>query len=208
MPVVNINTGATGGGISIQSSFLRSADGVCAREISLAAGKAGTLSTRTDNDTGIATVGSGHGITTSHTVDVFWSGGRRYGMTVTGTTSTTISVDGGSGDNLPAQDTVIVVAQQIQVVTAELGDNLSVLAIEQVHADPTVTAQSHVAFYDAGDTEIYEYDLQPNTPIVHDVAGGAVNPFEGEAVTYAMVSNGDSSGAATFKFLALHDSTP
>lgn len=208
MPTVTINTSAVGGGIAISSSFARTADGVCAREIALPAGKAGTLTTRTDNDTGVATVETGHGITDSDTVDVFWSGGRRYGMTVSATTSTTISVDGGTGDNLPAQDTAVVVAKQVRMDTAEIGDNLSVVAMEQRYADPTVDDPSHVTFFDAGDTEIYPFDLQPNTPVVNDIAGGVANPFAGEAVTYAMVSNGSAAAAATFKFIALHDSTP
>ncbi len=62
---------------------------------------ASELTTRTDADTGILTVATGHGVTTNDTLDVFWSAGRIHGMTVTGTTSTTISIDGGSGDDLP-----------------------------------------------------------------------------------------------------------
>ncbi len=68
---------------------------------------AGTLSTRTDADTGIATLASGHGITTNDTVDVFWNAGQIYAMTVTASASTTIGIDGGSGDDLPIATTVI-----------------------------------------------------------------------------------------------------
>ena len=68
---------------------------------------AATLSTRTDADTGIATLASGHGITTNDTVDVFWNAGQVYAMTVTASAATTIGIDGGDGDDLPIATTVI-----------------------------------------------------------------------------------------------------
>ena len=70
---------------------------------------AGTLTTKTDADTGIVTLPTGHGITDSGTVSVSWSGGGRGDMTVTAYDTTTVSVDGGSGDDLPAQDTAVSV---------------------------------------------------------------------------------------------------
>lgn len=63
----------------------------------------GDLTTRTDDDTGTITADSGS-LTTGSTVSVSWSGGSRSGMTATVTTST-ISIDGGTGDVLPAADT-------------------------------------------------------------------------------------------------------
>ena len=42
-------------------------------EASLAAGKAGTLSTRTDNTDGTLTLGSGHGITDGQVISIFWT---------------------------------------------------------------------------------------------------------------------------------------
>ena len=92
-----------GGGISVQESVTRSGDSTVAAQIALPAGKSGTLTTRTDDNTGVVTVASGHGITDSDTVDVYWSTGRRYGVDVTATDSTTISIDLGAGDNLPAK---------------------------------------------------------------------------------------------------------
>lgn len=89
----------------------------------------GTLSTRTDADTGIATVSSGHGVTTNDTVDVFWNAGQVYGMTVTASDSTTISIDGGSGDDLPIADTEIgirlsdkITARIARAITAAMAD--------------------------------------------------------------------------------------
>ncbi len=61
----------------------------------------GTLSTRTDDDTGIVTIASGHGVTTNDTIDVLWAAGKIYGMTVSASDSTTVTLDGGDGDALP-----------------------------------------------------------------------------------------------------------
>ena len=65
------------------------------------------LTTRTDADTGIATMASGHGVTTNDTVDIFWKAGRIHAMTVTASDATTIGIDGGSGDDLPIATTTI-----------------------------------------------------------------------------------------------------
>ena len=48
----------------------REEDGLHQHDPTLPAGKAGTLTDRTDADTGIITVAEGHGITDSDTVDV------------------------------------------------------------------------------------------------------------------------------------------
>lgn len=70
----------------------------------------GSLTTRTDDDTGVITVSGGaRGLTTSDTVDVYWSGGSCLGMSITGVTSTEITVDSGEGDVLPAESTAMYV---------------------------------------------------------------------------------------------------
>lgn len=67
----------------------------------------GTLSTRTDGDTGVCTLSSGHLITVSDTVSVWWSGGDRKGMTVTAVNGSLVTVDAGTGDNLPATSSAV-----------------------------------------------------------------------------------------------------
>ena len=78
-----ISVGAYVLGSQVSVNLSRSADGAGQWSPSVSAGKAGSLTTRTDNDTGVATLAGGHGIVTSDKVDVFWAGGRRYGMTAT-----------------------------------------------------------------------------------------------------------------------------
>lgn len=74
----------------------------------------GSLTTRTSNTVGTITVLATDLhliITTSDTFDLFWQGGTRTGCTISASTfsspNSLVSVSGGSGDNLPAQDTAI-----------------------------------------------------------------------------------------------------
>ena len=69
----------------------------------LPAAKAGTLSARTDDNTGVVTLAAGHGLEVGDVVDVYWSGSGnyRYGMDVTVVDGNDVTVDGGAGaDNL------------------------------------------------------------------------------------------------------------
>jgi hypothetical protein len=78
-------------GVNIDATIRRTDELEQAFRATMSAGRAGTLSTRTDDNTGILTVASGHGITDADTVAVFWEGGSRHGVDVTATTSTTSS---------------------------------------------------------------------------------------------------------------------
>ncbi len=68
----------------------------------------GSLTTRTDRDTGIITVtDSDHGITDSDTVFVWWVGGVKRTMSVSTVSGNLITVDAGSGQNLPVVGTAV-----------------------------------------------------------------------------------------------------
>ncbi len=81
----------------------------------LGSAQPGSLTTRTDADTGVVTApnsrGLAHGITDSHTVSVWWPGGRRTAMTVSSVTGTAITVDGGAGDNFPVLGTAVEIGK-------------------------------------------------------------------------------------------------
>lgn len=200
-----------GGGLSIQQQIVRSGDSTPNAAITLPAGKAGTLSTRTDNNTGIATVATGHGITTSDVVSVYWSGGRRYGMTVTATDSTTISVDGGSGDNLPSASTALVVSKEVTANILLDGDNAQIVAVSYEVAG-SASSRCRVTFFDAvsggGSAVGSGLDLTANQPSITDIAGGASNIYTGAPILSVTSSNGDSTNAATLKIVAEVDATP
>jgi hypothetical protein len=196
------------GGVSISMNATRTADAGKGWDPALPPGKAGTLTTRTDNDTGVATLGSGHGLTDADMVSVYWEGGRRYGVDVTATTATTVSIDGGAGDNLPDESTPLVVTKEVKVNTTIDGDALELFGVMAQFPSLNDTSRAHVSFYGAGDSLIHHLDLVANIAIPFDPKTAGSNPFSGGPIAYAMASNGNSEIAAQLLVAVLQDSTP
>jgi len=192
----------------ISRSLVRTGDSKLEAEISLPAGTAGTLTTRTDDNTGVITVTS-HAITISDTVDVYWSTGRRYGVDVTAQTSTTISVDLGAGDNLPSTSTAVVIVKQVPFNLAIDGDNAKIVGVSyELAADTTDGYGCRVTLFDSADDTITGLDLDAFVPSVCDIEGGATNLYTGDPITDGVASNGSSTYAATLKIQAILDATP
>ena len=180
------------GGVTVQQTLA-----------ALAAARVGTLTTRTDNDTGVATLSTGHGIVTNDVVDVYWAGGVRYGMDATVATNA-VTIDGGSGDNLPAQGTAVTVTKQVDVEINFDGDDAQVVAVFYDNPDDT-GAKAHLDLQDSGDASIEEIDLVHNTANgadagIYDIANGDTNVFSGNRITQGKVSH-DSTSAATLYIL-------
>jgi len=196
---------------SIQSTVVRTGDQAIDLELSLPAGNAGTLTTRTDNDTGIVTVASGHGILDTDYVDVYWSGGKRYNVDVTAVTSTTISIDLGSGDNLPSSSTAVVICKRVTVNLAIDGDNVSLIALAIDNVSSSGYG-SRLSFFDAincgGSAVGSGLTLSPNVPQVYDITAGMTNPLTGAPILSISATNGDSTYASTLKIKGVQDVTP
>ena len=206
MPNMTFVNSLSGGGISIASTAIRSSDAVSGVEISLPVGKAGTLSTRTDANTGVATLESGHGITTGMDVDVYWDGGARYGMDTPSVGATTVNLEGGAGDDLPIATTALVVTPQVAFNTDIDGNALQGFAMQVVLNDPTVTTSAVVQF--SGGTETNVFVLTANVAFSADVVGGSTNPFLDLHPTSGTASNGNATHAATLRLIIAQDVTP
>lgn len=192
----------SGLGGTIRQSVTRSGDGGGIRQVAMPAGNAGTLSTRTGDTEGVATLGGGHGITTGIEVDVHWTGGVRRGMTVGTVSGTSVPLtDSGSGDALPAQSTPIVVTQRVSIDVEVVGDNVQLLAVNARYASAGAGAPASVDFLDGGDSTIAALRLEGNVPREYDVAGGADNPFAGETIQSLKVSNGHATLPATLQLV-------
>lgn len=209
---VSYTVNVQGGGRSIIQPVTRTGDSTPNIEIALPAGTAGTLTTRTDNDTGVVTVAS-HGITTSDTVDVYWSGGKRYGVDVTATTATTISIDIGSGDNLPSTSTPVVIVKQVVANLQLDGDNAKIVAVSYEMAPAAGDGYGcRVTLFDAvnggGSAVGSGLTLLANQPNICDITGGATNLYTGNVISSLVASNGSSSYDAKLKIIAEVDATP
>lgn len=211
MAQLTYSVAVTGLGGNISRQLSREADAGIALDVSVPKGYAGTLSTRTDNETGTLTLSSGHAITTGMIVDLYWSGGKRTGITVGTVSVNSVPIgadDSGSGNNLPSQDTVIVASERIPFNIALDGDAVSILGLQMKYNNSTETAESRAIFVDSADDVIATIDLTANEARVYDIEAGDDNPFTGDPITDAFVSNASSSYDATLKILGLQDATP
>ena len=207
--VVSYSVSVNGGGLSNANNVTRSGDGpILLDAITLPAGKAGTLSTRTDNDTGEATLGVSHGITTGQIVDVYWAGGMRYGMTVGTVDGTAVPLDGGAGDNLPTEDAPIVVTVQVIANITIDGDEVALLSVKSSVANSSSTAVGSIDFQDASSASIEHVDLEANVTQVWDIEGGAANPFTGNPITHLHASCGSATESMTLTIIGVQDATP
>ena len=204
MPNVSYSLSIAGAGSAIQKAVPRTGDSPITLETELEAGKTVTAWVKTDADTADCNLPSGHGYATG-VFDVFWTGGRRYGVTGT-VTSDALALDGGTGDDFPASATTgVVCCRQVQVNIAIDGDNTGFLAIAMETTDNGSTDRAHITFKDSGSAAIANIDLAANVPQVWDIEGGSANPFTGNPIVTAHVGCED---ACTLKILGIQDATP
>ena len=199
MPTGVIATNISIGGISVQSSVTRTEAGQIGQEVTLPAGKAGTLTTRTSDVVGEATMATGHGITTGALVDVYWEGGVRYGVTVGTVSGLAVPLtDSGAGDVLPADETPIVIGLVTVIDTDFVGNNVAMLAA-------LTTKRGHVDIRDAA-ASAKAVELQANEAYTWASDTGVANPLASKTVAMARMSNGDSTGTAIGKLGVIYNS--
>ncbi len=127
------------------------------------------------------TLAAGHGLVNG-TYDLHWDGGSRAGMTGT-VAGNDITLDGGAGDNLPAEDSAVVVSTPVTINTFVDGDNMTLFGI---HA----TKQASANFKDAGAASISRWHLADNGADAWQYGSGATNPLTGNPVATIVASNG------------------
>lgn len=208
MPTLHYDTLLTGLGSSIGGRTSRTNDMGFTAEIAVPAGKAGTLSTRTDNETGTLTLGSGHGITTGATIDLFWDGGARYTITVGTVSGTSVPIgadNAGTGDNLPTQATAIVASTRTSFAVPITCDEVDLIAVELAY-DATADFNKGFARFDRPDDPGTFTDvlLTGNVPRVWDKVAGNGGDWINDPVATGVVSNG-STEAATLKIFCVQD---
>ncbi len=82
----------------------------------------GSLTTRTDNTTGVITTTAAlHGAVVGEKLDLTWSGGARTDVVVSAITANTITFSGGAGTNLPVQGTAITAVKHYKTVQNVFG---------------------------------------------------------------------------------------
>lgn len=122
----------------------------------------GSLTTRTDNDTGVVTLSGGHGVVNGR-VDAYWSGGKRIGMTATVAVNA-VTIDGGTGDNLPAQSTTVNLKNP-QVLSPTVDGTAAVgLLVFSTLGTNSSYLPGTIVFAQSNSTLIEQYDLTATAP--------------------------------------------
>ena len=208
---VTYSVGINGLGMAIQRPIQRAGSGSIGLDETLSVAQAGSLTTRTNDTSGTITMSSGdHTIATGNTIDIYWDGGVRYGVTVGTVSTTSVPISSGSGDNLPDQDTdVTVVVPQTANVLID-GDEAHLIAIELSTNDRSLRTAGHVQFQDSADAEVAEIDLVANVPKVYDLDGGDTNPFTGNIIDKLLISQGGTAAGESYriKIIGVQDATP
>lgn len=205
MPAAQIALNVTVGGVTIAKNWTRDGEHPNPYEVTLPVAQDGDLTTRTDDNTGVVTMDdAGHGIITGNKVDVYWTGGMRYGMDAT-VSGTAVSLDGGAGANLPADESPVVCCVQVNIPTQIDGDVAELFIASLEYADSTSVKLGHIDLQDAGPATIAEKDLAANVPLFVDLGSDLANLLTGNPITSCKASHNDTANAATLKIATLED---
>lgn len=188
-------------GVRFRRSATVESDGVLIKNPSLAAAKSGTLTTRTSDSQGTLTLGSGHGVTDSARLDVYWTNtdgtvGRRYGMVVGTVSGTSVPLtSSGGGDNLPAASTAVtVMVPQLETFAVTAAD-LKALCVG-------CSAGATAVFREADTTLVLAAEADDaNSSYTWDSSSGMTNPFA-ENVADVYLSHADATAAQVVTVVA------
>lgn len=201
MPTLTLQTELQMGSLGFNKSITIPGEGLQPEgPVTLPAAAAGTLGTRTDANTGIVNVAAGHGLVTGDLVDLYWSGGVRYGMSAT-VNANAITVDGGAGDNLPVTTTVINVGKVYVIEYAckvEIIEMFAVQSSTRTQMDARTDAAS-----------LNHQELTADQAYIWTSEDGVDNPFDDGSQTpidIIRISNGDATQTSSIKLNALKNS--
>jgi hypothetical protein len=192
------------GGSRFNQSSAITGDGEIVHDISMSAGSGGSLTTRTDDNIGVVTADSSvHAFVTEDRVDVYWYdaddvvSGCRRGMEVTGASGAEISIDGGSGDNLPTQGTTVRIIEPIALDVSVLGTNVNAIALYTV-------AYGQFVFIDDGALEALAKEVGSGRTWMWQNDSGEDNPITGDQIETVYISH-SGSVATTMRVGIIYD---
>ena len=141
--------------------------------------------------TGSATAATG-GIEDG-TVDVYWTGGYRHGVTVAVSVDSpddTLTFSGGAGDNFPVSETDLIISQQVVLSSvAFIANNLDAIAA-------SARARCIGRFCESDDTA-HDYEITAAQGLSWNTDCGLDNLLAGLTIDYATVSTADIAGVDT-----------
>lgn len=186
-------------GVAVGNTLSETVDGGGNREIALPIGYAATDWVKTDADTAACNVGAGHALV-SGLADVYWTGGVRYGVTITVSTNA-LTLEGGTGTDFPASgNSTVVVSQQVEIDFQVDGDNLAAIVISCDQA-------CHFDIQKSNDASIKALSIAADAEWDWFDSSGVTNELAGDPAHHIMASNASTTTAATFIVAYEYDST-
>lgn len=159
------------GGAAMDSVAVLTGVGQESIDPTLPAAKTGVLTTRSGNTSGELTLAAGHGIVDEQVVDVYWEGGLRRAMDVGTVAGNVVPISGGSGNNLPDEDSAILVGIRVVRQVSFGGSHLAAFGV-------AATGRCNVECVDNLDVIIAAREVSPSAPWIWWPQLGA-NPLAG-----------------------------
>lgn len=183
------------------------ADSAGSSQRSVDAATAGTLTTRTDADTGVITLSGGHGLS-SGTGDVFWNDtttgikGSRRGMTWTVSVNA-LTVDGGAGDDLPDSGTIMGVMVPVSEACVVVGNNAK-WSEAYAQFSSINAGDAYVSFLTSAPADIVSYQVSGDNQSTGWLGAtvGGTNPFAAVTTATITFSHGETSAVVMGAILA------
>jgi hypothetical protein len=197
MATIEVNSAIVAAGLAFPNSVaMRTATGGIQQEVEVAAGKTGSLTTRTNSTDGVVTLTAGHGLS-SGTFDLYWAGGERHQVSaVIITNACTISL--GSGDNLPDQATAVIVSARTELDCDFDGDLL-------IGAAMYAATRAGVEFVEDDDSNLLNVALAAGEAYAYLDDSGLANPLASAAVGKIVCSSA-TAAAVTIKIGVVYES--
>lgn len=169
----------------------------------------GTLTTRTDNDTGEITMDDvDHEISTGDRVMLYWetdadlgnTAGQRRFVLVGTVSGTAVPFDAGAGDDLPVDETPdITVCVMEQIACNLTGDD-----VEAIMLGASGAAYTNFVFMNST-TEHLHVPLEVNESYIWASTLGTTNPIAGDTILSVWAGHSSTSAAQTCPGTVMHN---
>ena len=190
MPQISQNTFTSYNGLIISGGIIVDVPGICQQEITIAAAESGEVATQNTSGTSIFTMVSASALTDSDIVDLVWSGGLRKAMDVESVDGATVSLSGGSGDDVPSAETAVRIGRCVDLIDTVPGDSLVSMGF--------VFSGAGRMDLRASDASVIDYTLAANVPGGW-MQGMGDNPIGSSTIDTIRACN-HATTSNTFKF--------
>lgn len=157
----------------------------------------GQLTTRTDNTHGTITMtNSGHGITTGQRIDLYWSNGQTYNVTVGTVSGTSVPITLSTG-SLPVVNSAVTAGIATQVLIAITGNNLSALLF-------TTPSNGYFVMDTSGPADENPQYVAAGGSYTWYTGSGITNPLAGVTIASMWMSHSNVNSAVNMQAGALY----